>query len=146
MINRLRTFLADPGAILDAVDNESHNGSGCSQLIERSRQIAEELGAHTPDKVKATLMALFCRVEIRSDRVDITLSRGRLTQLLAGSLDLTMQHQGPMNAPGDMLRLTVPAGLKRVGRLRKADEKLEEVAAMVPFSQIAGRLNLLEPK
>ena len=30
--------------------------------------------------------------------------------------------------------------------LRKADEKLEEVAAMVPFSQIAGRLNLLEPK
>jgi hypothetical protein len=26
VINRLRTFLADPGAILDAVDNDSHNG------------------------------------------------------------------------------------------------------------------------
>ena len=64
VINRIRTFLADPGAILDAVNNESHNGSGCSQLIERSRQITEELGAHAPDKVKATLMALFCRVEI----------------------------------------------------------------------------------
>jgi hypothetical protein len=37
VINRLRTFLADPGAIFDAVDNESHNGSGCSQLIERGR-------------------------------------------------------------------------------------------------------------
>jgi hypothetical protein len=86
VINRLRTFLADPGAILDAVDDDSHNGSGCGQLIERSRQIAEELGAHAPDKVKATLMTLLCRVEIRSDRVDITLSRGRLTQLLAGSL------------------------------------------------------------
>jgi hypothetical protein len=34
VINRIRTFLADPGAILDAVDNQSHNGSGCSQLIE----------------------------------------------------------------------------------------------------------------
>ena len=55
-------------------DNDSHNGSGCSQLIERSRQVAEEIGAHAPDKVKATLRALFCRVEIRSDRVDITLS------------------------------------------------------------------------
>jgi hypothetical protein len=33
-----------------------------SQLIERSRQIAEELGAPAPDKVKAALMALFCRV------------------------------------------------------------------------------------
>jgi site-specific DNA recombinase len=68
-INRLRTFLADPGAILDAVDNESHNGSGCSQLIERGRQLAEDLGGLAPDKVKATLMTLLCRVEIRSDRV-----------------------------------------------------------------------------
>ncbi len=115
VINKIRTFLADPGAILDAVDNESHNGSDWSQLIERSRQIAEDLGAHPPDKVKATLMALFCRVEIRSDRVDITLSRGRLTQLLAGSLDLKMQ-QAPTNAPDDLLGLTVPVGLKRVGR------------------------------
>ena len=114
VINRLRTFLADPGAILDAVDNDSHGGPGQSQLIERSRQIAEDLGAHAPDKVKATLMALFCRVKIRSDRVDITLSRGRLTQLLAGSLDLKMQHQALTSAPDDLLRLTVPVGLKRV--------------------------------
>jgi hypothetical protein len=69
-------------------------------------------------------MALFCRVEIRSDRVDITLSRGRLTQLLAGSLDLPldlsldlkMQHQAPTSAPDDLLGLTVPVRLKRVGR------------------------------
>ncbi len=116
VINRLRKFLADPGAILDAVDNESHNGSGCSQLIERSRQIAEDLEAHAPDKVKATLMALLCRVEIRSDRVDVTFPRGRLTQLLAGSLDLKMQHQAPTSAPDDLLGLTLPVGLKRAGR------------------------------
>src|SRR6202035_5821821 len=116
VINRIRTFLADPGAILDAVDNESHGSPGRSQLIERSRQIAEELGADTPDKGKATLTALFCRVEIRSDRVDIALSRGRLTQLLAGSLDLKMQHQAPTSAPDDLLGLTVPVGLKRAGR------------------------------
>ena len=116
VINRLRTFLADPGAILDAVDNDSHGGPGRSQLIERSRQIAEELGAPAPDKVKATLMTLLCRVEIKSDRVDITLSRGRLTQLLAGSLDLTMLHQAPTNAPDDLLRLMVQVSLKRVGR------------------------------
>ena len=35
---------------------------GGAQLIERSRRIAEELGAPAPDKVKAALMALFCRV------------------------------------------------------------------------------------
>ncbi len=66
VINRLRTFLADPGAILDAVGSESHSGSAQSQLIERSRQIAEELGGHATGEVKALLMALLCRVEIRS--------------------------------------------------------------------------------
>ena len=49
-------------------------------------------------------------------RVDITLSRGRLNQLLARSLDLKMQHQAPTSAPDDLLGLTVPVGLKRVGR------------------------------
>jgi site-specific DNA recombinase len=117
VINRLRTFLADPGAILDAVGNDSHGDPGRSQLIERGRQIAEELGAHAPDNVKATLMALLCRVQIRSDRVDITLSRDRLTQLLAGSLDLKTQHQAPTtSAPDDLLGLTVQVSLKRVGR------------------------------
>ena len=67
-------------------------------------------------------MTLLCRVEIRSDRIDITLSRGRLTELLAGSIDLTMQHQAPTNAPSDVLRSTVrrnykkPIGLAMVRR------------------------------
>ena len=61
-------------------------------------------------------MTLICRVEIRSDRVAITVCRSRLTELLAGSIDLTMQHQRPTNAPGDVLTLTVPVRLKRVGR------------------------------
>jgi site-specific DNA recombinase len=98
---------------------------GRSQLIERGRQIAEELGGLAPDKVKAVLMTLLCRVEIRSDRVDIT--------LLAGSIDLKMQHQAPTNAPGDLLTLTVPVGLKRVGReLRMLVENADEQTAADP--------------
>src|SRR5450631_3129213 len=133
VINRLCTFLADPGAILDAVDNESHSGSGCSQPIERGRQLAADLGVSAPDKVKATLMALLCRVEIRSDRVDIMLSRCRLTELLAGVIDLSTQHQSPANAPGDMLRLTVQVGLKRVGReMRMLVENADDQTAADP--------------
>ena len=48
MTNKIRTFLADPGAILDAVDGDSHNGSGRSQLIECGRQLAEDLGGLAP--------------------------------------------------------------------------------------------------
>jgi hypothetical protein len=82
-------------ANIDHVDarRDSHSSSGQSQLIERGRQVAEELGAHARDEVKAMLMTLLRRVEIRSDRVNITLSRDCLTQLLAGSLDLRMQNQ-----------------------------------------------------
>ena len=98
MINKLRTFLADPGAILDAAGSESYSGSEQSQLIERGRQIAEDLGTHAPDKVKAMLMALLCRVEIRSDRIDITLSRCRLIELLAGANNLKIEHH-PWLAP-----------------------------------------------
>jgi site-specific DNA recombinase len=133
VIARLRNFLADPGAILDAIDNDSHNGSGCSQRIERGRQLSESLGAGAPDTVKAMFMALLCRVDIRADRVDITLSRCRLSELLAGSIDLTMPHQAPANATGDRLMLTVPVSLKRVGReMRMLVENADDQTAADP--------------
>jgi len=117
VINRLRKFLADPTAVLDAVDNDPQSGLRRSQLIERGRQIAEELGAGTPDKVKATLMALLCRVAINPDRIEISISRRRLAELLAGqSIDLTRQDQSPDRNSDDVVTLTSSARLKRVGR------------------------------
>jgi hypothetical protein len=78
-------------------------------------------------------MALLCRVEIRSDRVDITLSQSRLTELLAGSLDLKMPRQQPANSAGDRLTLTVPAGLKRAGReMRMLVENADDQTAADP--------------
>jgi hypothetical protein len=135
VINRLRTFLADPGAILDAVD-ELHSGSGQGQLIERGRQIAEELGALAPDKVKATLMMLLCRVEIKPDRIEINVSRHRLAQLLAGqSTNLTMKDQMWQRKPDedDVVALTAPARLKRVGReMRMLVENSDDHTAADP--------------
>ncbi|PNE09611.1 MAG: hypothetical protein CR217_19165, partial [Beijerinckiaceae bacterium] len=55
-------------------------------------------------------------MEIRSDRVEIAISRSRLTELVAGSLDLKMQLQAPPSALDDFLGLTVQVSLKRVGR------------------------------
>src|ERR1700732_3200307 len=47
---------------------------------------------------------------------DPTAADPSLIQLLAGSLDLKIEHQAPTSAPDDLLGLTVPVGLKRVGR------------------------------
>jgi site-specific DNA recombinase len=133
VINRLRTFLADPAAILDAVGNESH-GSGQSQPVERGRQLAGELGSQAPDQVKATLMALLCRVEINSDRIEINLSRGRLAELLNGQpIDLAMRDQRLDHKSDDVVTLTVPARLKRVGReMRMLVENSDDQTAADP--------------
>ncbi len=65
MINRLRSFFADQGAILDAVRDEHADGTEQKRLIGRGRQIAEELTTMAPDQTRAMLMALLGRVDLR---------------------------------------------------------------------------------
>jgi DNA invertase Pin-like site-specific DNA recombinase len=117
VITKLRTFLADQGAILDAIQDEHSDAVRQTRLIGRGRQIAEELGTLAPDKTKAMLMTLLSRVDVKPDRVEINIRRCRLVGLLdAQSIDLTMQDGMPGNESDDVLTLTVPARLKRVGR------------------------------
>jgi site-specific DNA recombinase len=120
VIDRLRAFFADPGAVLDAIDDESGGGSGQRQLIERGRQAAEELEAQAPDKVKSILMTLACRVVINLDRIDVNISRRRLAAFLAGqSIDPTMIDRSRQRETSAVVTLVVPARLKRVGREMK---------------------------
>ncbi|SFK92908.1 recombinase family protein, partial [Methylocapsa palsarum] len=69
VIDRLRAFLNDPGALIDALGAGAPDASGCGRLIERGRILAEALAADAPDKVKARLMTLQCRVDVKPDRV-----------------------------------------------------------------------------
>jgi site-specific DNA recombinase len=116
VINRLRAFLTDPGAVLDAIGDEFPHGSGQSQWVERSRDVAEGLGAQAPNAVKTTLMTLQCRVEIKPEQIEINISRHRLTAFLAGQpIDLTMQQRQDRDS-NDVVTLVAPARLKRIGR------------------------------
>ena len=115
-LNRLRAFLKDPIAILDAI-GEQLDSTGQSQLLHRGRLISEELAVQPLERIKATLLTLSCRIEVQSDRIDISLCRQRLARVLAGqSIDLTRQNRLPDHASNDALILTAPACLKRVGR------------------------------
>jgi DNA invertase Pin-like site-specific DNA recombinase len=117
VITRLRTFLVDQGAILDAIHDKHVKGAEQNRLIGRGRQIAEELATMAPDQTRAMLMTLLSRVDVRSDRVEINIRRGRLVELLgAQSIDPTTQRKGLGNDSEDVLTLTVRARLQRVGR------------------------------
>jgi site-specific DNA recombinase len=93
VITKLRTFLADKGAILDAIKKTHSDGVGQTRLIGRGREIADELGRLAPDQIRGTLMALLSRVDIKPDRVEINILRSRLVALLAArAIDLTTQE------------------------------------------------------
>ena len=120
VLNRLRTFLANRAEILDAIDNEADHNVGQGHLIERARQVADELGAQAPEKIKAILMALVRRVEVRLDSVKIAVSQSSLAALLsASSIELQTQDHKPANLPDQILTLAAPVRLKRVGREMK---------------------------
>jgi site-specific DNA recombinase len=66
------------------------------------------------------LMTLISRVDIRPDRVEISVRRSRLVELLgSGSIDLVTQRGTPDNEANAVLTLTVKAQLQRVGREMK---------------------------
>src|SRR5665648_12313 len=58
VIVRLRSFLADEGAVLSAISGAEHNGVEQKRLIARGRRISEELPMLAPDAVRSLLMML----------------------------------------------------------------------------------------
>src|SRR5262249_25888128 len=117
VINRLCAFLTDHGAILGAVRREQPDGTSQNRLIARGHQIAEELATMAPDLIRAMLMALLSRVDIKPDRVEIKLRRQSLVDLLhAQSTEWTKQGSKFDKVSEDILTLTVKARLQRVGQ------------------------------
>ena len=91
--------------------------AGQKRLIGRGREIAEEFGALAPNQIRALLMALLGRVDIRPDRVEIKVRRRQLIeQLHAQSIAPSTAAGKPDSASNDILTLTVKARLQRVGR------------------------------
>jgi site-specific DNA recombinase len=142
VINRLRIFLANRGEILDAIDNQVDQNVRQGDLIERAQQIADDLGAQAPEKIKIILMTLVRRVEIRSDCVKIDISRSCLAELLsASSVDLSGKDRKPINSSDQVITLMAPVGLKRVGREMKmlVEDSNGDAAADLSLLRIIAR-------
>ena len=121
MIDRLCAFLRDEGAILDAIRDEQPAGTDQKRLIAHGRQIAEELLTMSPDHIRAMLMALVARVDLKPDRVEIKLRRQSLVELLLHGQSTGPSTRGRKSDKGleDILTLKVKARLQRVGREMK---------------------------
>ena len=89
VITKLRSFFADEGAILNAIRHEHAEGNAQARLIARGRKIAKEIETLTPDRVRAMLMTLLRRIDIRPDCVEISVHRSRLVELPGSDFDRT---------------------------------------------------------
>jgi site-specific DNA recombinase len=134
VIDKLRSFFADPGALIDAMDDGSPSRSGRNQLVQRGHQIADKLESATPSELRALLTTLFCHVSINTDRVEIGISRSCLAALLANqSTDIGPLNQKSEYNPRDVITLQVSAQLKRAGReIRMLVDNSDDSAAADP--------------
>ncbi|MGB6448532.1 MAG: hypothetical protein WBF47_25895, partial [Xanthobacteraceae bacterium] len=120
VLDRLRIFFANRAEIFDGIGHEPTSGMIQRNLSERAREIATELETQVGEKTKAVVTALVHRVEIRPDRVQIDISRSRLIALLnSRSMEMQIRDDSPTSSRGDILTLTAPAKLTRVGREMK---------------------------
>ena len=148
VITKLRSLLADEGAVLNVICQEHVDGAAQSRLIARGVKIAKEIESLTPDRIRAMLMTLLSRVDIRPDCVEISVRRSRLVELLGSGLIDLVTHQGtPENEAKDVLTLAVRARLQRVGREMKmlvenSDDQTESDPALLQI--VAGAHDIQE--
>ena len=116
VVQRLRALLTDPGALMDAIGDDEANATNLDEMIQRARKIARELSDAEPQRIKGTLAALACRVEVGAGSLKITLPRHRLVALLASGDDAEAEGAATPADPADQLTLEAPAALRRVGR------------------------------
>jgi hypothetical protein len=106
--------------VLSAISDAEQAGAEQKRLIAHGRQISEELSALAPNEVRALLMTLVSRIDIRNEHVEIRVYRQRLYHLLQRrSIDSPMAATAPSSHPDDILKLEVKARLQRVGREMK---------------------------
>ena len=102
------------------IREEHVDGAAQSRLIARGIKIAKEIESLTTDQVRAILMTVIGRIDIRPDCVEISVCRSRIIELLGQArIELMTQQGTPDNKANDILTLTVRARLQRVGREMK---------------------------
>jgi site-specific DNA recombinase len=117
VIDRLRSFFANQGEVLDAISGEVDEHVGHGQLIDGAKRIASKLDGDGSETTKAILKALVRHVEVAPDCVKIDICRRDLIEVLAApSIDLTTKDRRPTHPSDEVITFTAPVKLKRAGR------------------------------
>jgi site-specific DNA recombinase len=112
--DRIRAWLADPVAVLNAVEYCEPDLIAQKRLLNEARRLATDWSLDA-EQSRAILRAIVTRVRVHSDRIELTLDQ------MGAALRLNAKDQErPIHAGGDdreryLTVVTIPARLKRRG-------------------------------
>ncbi len=114
VIQQLHGFLTDRKSIIDAFGNDRTSGYG--PIIEQALKLSKTIDERNLARIKFTVRALIHQITILPEQIAIDLDLPRLKSLLTSSvIDLTTDAALPSNTPEDLLTLTAPIRLQRLG-------------------------------
>jgi len=117
VIRRIRDWLADPAAILQAIQHAASDAVTQKRLIERAR----DLGARDHDRgtegLRTFMRSNILRVQVHIDRIDITLDQDRFCRCLDETAELAEPiEKAQSDANRQVTTLSILARLKRTGK------------------------------
>jgi DNA invertase Pin-like site-specific DNA recombinase len=117
VVRRIRDWLANPAAILQAIQHAASDAVTQKRLIERARDLAAGERDRGPEGIRAFMRASIVRVQVHADRIDIVLDEDQVCRCLDETAKQTAPSEKTQSeANRQVTTLSIPARLKRTGK------------------------------
>jgi site-specific DNA recombinase len=113
---RIGAWLADPVAVLNAVQSHGPDGVAQKRLLDEAARLAASWQDLDAERLRAILRAVVTRVQVHSDRVDVTLDEMGVALWLNAQEDQQRSaHPSGDDRERHLAVLIIPARLRRTG-------------------------------
>ena len=113
---RIRAWLADPVAVLNAVQCRGPDAVAQKTLLDEAARLAAGWQDLDAEHLRALLLAMVTKVQVHSDRIDVTLDQMGVALWLNAKADKQQPaHPGGYDRERHLTVLTIRARLKRTG-------------------------------
>jgi DNA invertase Pin-like site-specific DNA recombinase len=122
VIDRVRTLLADPVAISNAISAGQLDASAQRRLQDAASALSAGWNSVAAASVHELLRAIVARVQVHPDRIDLDVDAARLARALTddGNGEPVTASHAVLDRNGEhVIALTIPASLKRTGKEMK---------------------------
>jgi hypothetical protein len=146
VLRRLSDQLANQIAFLDVVQHYTSDPAIQKRLIERATALNGDDG-DIGARLRAFVRAVAVRIQVHSDRVDISFNRSLVCQWLDGTIDESESVKNSMSHCS-LMTLSVPASLRRAGKELRivVDDGSESASANPVLVRLLVRAHLIRER